>query len=232
MSGILERQSEQDIAVLRWRSEDRAQLALYLQPGEVVDIGRQLNNDLQIDSAQVSLQHAMISWRDQAFYIRDLKSKTGTYLNEELIEEPEKLRDGDQIRIGEVTLQYYSINRTSDAEKTLVGDPDSVIVPKKINKPRLLIVSGFHEGRVINIVAQKMVIGRSSSSQVWDVSLQDRAVSRPHAEITQKDSAVTIVDLKSANGTLVNNVWITDPVELENGDLIEIGETVLLYRDR
>lgn len=232
MDGKLERRSEEDLAVLRWQSEDGGKLALYLQPGEVVDIGRQLNNDLQIKSPQVSLQHAIINWRDQAFYLKDLNSETGTYLNNEEIGEPKNLQNGDEIRIGEVTLRYYSLAMISEVEGIPLEDTDSVIVPKRINQPRLLIVSGFHEGRVINILAPKMVIGRSSSTQAWDISIQDRAVSRPHAEITQKDNTVLIADLKSANGTLVNHIWITEPAELENGDLIEIGETLMLYRDR
>ena len=232
LTGKLERRSEKDVAVLRWQSEDGGKLALYLQPEEVVDIGRQLNNDLQIKSPQVSLQHAIVNWRDQAFYIKDLNSETGTYLNNEEVGEPRKLQNGDEIKIGEVTLRYYSLDKISEVEGTPVEDADSVIMPKRINQPRLLVVSGFQEGRVINIVAQKMVIGRSSSTQAWDISVQDQAVSRPHAEITTKEKAIIITDLKSANGTLVNNIWITEPVELENGDLIDIGETLMLFRDR
>ena len=39
--------------------------------------------------------------------IEDLSSTNGTYLNDELLNGPAPLRDGDEIRIGDSKFSYY-----------------------------------------------------------------------------------------------------------------------------
>ena len=50
-------------------------------------IGRQLDNDLVIQDVLVSRYHAEIIFRQNSYFIRDLNSTAGTYLNNSRIEE-------------------------------------------------------------------------------------------------------------------------------------------------
>jgi hypothetical protein len=71
-------------------------------------IGRHTNCQIQIDGRGISHQHAEISARDGVFYLADLKSHTGTYLNGKLLENGYyPLRDGAEIKLGsEVTCHF------------------------------------------------------------------------------------------------------------------------------
>jgi pSer/pThr/pTyr-binding forkhead associated (FHA) protein len=76
-------------------------------------VGRQSDNDLFIDDLAFSRQHALITRGSAGFSLVDLRSKNGTYVNRELVERPVLLKDGDEIRIGDVSLRYRC-NRSFD----------------------------------------------------------------------------------------------------------------------
>ena len=65
-------------------------------------------------------------------------------------------------------------------------------------------------------------IGRDPEGEVV-IDADAAVVSRRHAEIRKADQQFTLVDLKSFNGTLVNNQRITDSVQLFDGDEIQLG---------
>ena len=62
--------------------------------------------DLQIDSNQVSREHAVITRHGKKFRVRDLGSTNGTFVNGEQIEQA-TLNDGDLLVIAEVELTFF-----------------------------------------------------------------------------------------------------------------------------
>jgi len=73
-------------------------------------IGRNSENDIVLSNDSVSLFHAELSKRrDGAFYIVDLSSTNGTFINDNKINQS-NINDGDLIEIGEVRL-YFFYNR-------------------------------------------------------------------------------------------------------------------------
>lgn len=68
-------------------------------------------------------------------------------------------------------------------------------------------------------------IGRLSDR---DVVLDDPLVSRRHCEVRRSGTNYRLVDLGSANGTLVNGEPI-DSHQLSNGDSVDIGESRLIF---
>ncbi len=71
------------------------------------EIGRSSTNDLFIDQESISRHHARISFDGNAYWIADLGSTNGTYVNDELVRE-QRLRDGDQVRIGRSILKFMT----------------------------------------------------------------------------------------------------------------------------
>jgi len=69
-------------------------------------IGRHPGCDVWIDSYDVSRQHARITVRAQGIVIEDLGSKNGTWIGSQRIDGPTELRDGDHIRIADVTMVF------------------------------------------------------------------------------------------------------------------------------
>lgn len=61
-----------------------------------------------------------------------------------------------------------------------------------------------------------------------DVVLTDSSLSRLHAMIFYHESTVGVLDLVSKNGTFVNGEEVESRI-LKNGDVIELGETTILF---
>jgi hypothetical protein len=70
------------------------------------------------------------------------------------------------------------------------------------------------------------VLGRGTDA---DIRLPDTGVSRKHADVQLDGGTVTVEDLGSTNGTLVNGRRVARQ-ELADGDVIRIGHSVLVYR--
>ncbi len=66
----------------------------------------------------------------------------------------------------------------------------------------------------------KMTIGRDPTC---DLHLDNRALSRRHAEIEKIGAAIWVRDLASQNGTFVNGARIAEPQALNGGDRIAVG---------
>ena len=86
----------------------------------------------------------------------------------------------------------------------------------------LKVASGSHKGKEIKVSTEKFLIGRSDSCQLRPKS---ESVSRKHCIIVRKDNRVLVQDLKSRNGTFVNEKRLpTDKAKvLKPGDLLKVA---------
>ena len=62
-----------------------------------------------------------------------------------------------------------------------------------------------------------------------DLIISGRTVSRRHARLWFDNGQWFLIDLGSANGTMVNNVRIYQQVTLRDGDVINFGDEVVLF---
>ena len=79
----------------------------FLLDADVSSLGRDTTSDVFLDDITVSRSHARIERRDSAFFVRDLGSLNGTYVNGEAVEET-KLARGDEVQIGKFKLVFFS----------------------------------------------------------------------------------------------------------------------------
>ena len=87
-------------------------------------------------------------------------------------------------------------------------------------KVQLIVVQGKPEGKIIPLVGPKFKIGRGETCHLRPGSEQ---VSREHAEFSLTEDTVSVQDLGSRNGTLVNGKAITESVILKDKDLVQVG---------
>lgn len=218
-------------AKLFWQDPETGELRTYvLEAGANVTIGRGPNNHISIPESHVSRQHAMIRYGNGAFILVDLGSANGTFVNEQLLQGPFPLADGDVIRLY-VPVLTFSTGAT-DEEHTQAAAAGTLIRGADGSYPSLLIRSGPQAGTTIPLLAPVVTLGRVTRHAVWDISLPDQAVSRPHAELRREDEgAWTLTDLDSANGTLLNNIPLDPhtPAALEDGDALTLGQTTLVF---
>lgn len=84
----------------------------------------------------------------------------------------------------------------------------------------LKVLEGAKVGAKISIKKPEFTIGRSQGCSLCAGS---SAVSRQHCMISRDESKVTVRDMGSRNGTLVNGNKIEGTVELASGDEITVG---------
>jgi FHA domain len=77
---------------------------LELEPSTT--IGRVSENNVVLAEETVSSRHAIVEFHDGRWWLRDLGSTNGTFLNSELVNGQDELRPGDLIQIGGVRLQF------------------------------------------------------------------------------------------------------------------------------
>jgi VWFA-related protein len=70
------------------------------------DIGRGTTNQIILQSATVSRQHAKIKEENGEFKIYDLASANGTFVNGNRVSDPVALKDGDVVRVGEAEFLF------------------------------------------------------------------------------------------------------------------------------
>jgi len=85
---------------------------------------------------------------------------------------------------------------------------------------KLVVLGGKHPGQEIAVLVPEFVIGRAPECKLRPNS---DMVSRRHCVIAVAEGRVTIRDLGSRNGTIVNQQKITGVHELRTGDKIKIG---------
>lgn len=82
---------------------DGRELRVQLRP--VLSIGRIPQNSIVLDNGYTSAQHALITYRENQWWIEDLDSRNGTLVNGIDINEPTVISVGDEIMIGDVALK-------------------------------------------------------------------------------------------------------------------------------
>lgn len=91
------------------------------------------------------------------------------------------------------------------------------------------VINGVNRGDWYTLGGNTMVFGRDSSLLA---EMLDRCVSRRHMEIRpDSNGGFEVVDLGSRNGVLVNSERVNRTQTLEEGDIIQIGYTLLAYTD-
>lgn len=170
-----------------------------------ITIGRLSTNDIVISSKSVSKIHAKIIFRDGNFYIEDLNSTNGIYLNGVKVSKS-KITPNDKIKISQnFELKWSDIISAFQNKK-----------PKRTTSPPIFEIS-----------KSEIKIGRHSDN---DIVIDNIRVSRHHARIIKEGEDWFIEDLGSSNGTFVNGKKIKKAL-VSDKDSVLIGGIPLSLED-
>jgi hypothetical protein len=70
-----------------------------------VFIGRESSCDVLLEDLTVSGRHARLAYLKGQWFVEDLQSRNGTFLNREPVLSQVVLADGDELRVGQVIIQ-------------------------------------------------------------------------------------------------------------------------------
>jgi predicted component of type VI protein secretion system len=88
--------------------------------------------------------------------------------------------------------------------------------------------SGPTPGVTFPLEGDQLIIGRDSSNAV---PINDAEISRKHSRLSFQGGKYVLEDLGSTNGTFVNGQRLSGPVVLKPGDVVSLGEQIVLMYD-
>src|SRR5579883_966402 len=116
-----------------------------------------------------------------------------------------------------VKVAWGSLKKTAEAREAIV--PPSSLV-------RLRVVAGGRNGLANQAfdLWSSATLGRAPDNTIV---LPDPSVSAHHAAVRQEQGQWWVEDLRSTNGTAVNESWLRGPSPLYPGDVVRLGEVLL-----
>lgn len=114
----------------------------------------------------------------------------------------------------------------ASSRRSAAPAPASQSRGKKKAITKAAVIEGDKKGRTISL-PEEFIIGRAEKCHLV---LDDSYVSQMHARIFSKDGNYLVEDMGSTNGTYLNRRRITSPTELQRGDQVKVGKTVLEMR--
>lgn len=196
------------------RLQGGAKLTFAVAEKEAV-LGRDPGLQVAVPADGVSRQHAKITWDGISYWIQDLKSTNGTFVNglDVAREGKERLRHLDVITLGRAIDLLFLIRDAPSGAVTRTGILKAQLVPED------------GESIPYEIGMGEVTLGRST---VNNIVVDSSAVSKLHAKILRTNDNLVLQDLGSANGTFVNGVRVMTAL-LGGGDRISLGN-VATYR--
>ncbi len=174
----------------------------------VMRIGAGPGSEIRITADGVSRDHARIVRRADGCWIEDAGSANGTFING-LKLKSEKLHHLDVVTLARrIDLIYVQSEGASGAATA----PTVLALA-------LEFLNGPQAGTSVDIALGQTTIGRTPAC---NVVFSHPSVGKTHARITRTEGQVTLEDLKSANGTFVNDARVSLEV-LEHGDRISLA---------
>ena len=92
---------------------------------------------------------------------------------------------------------------------------------------KLVVFRSRVRDAVFELRGDRCVVGRARSCHL---QLDDRLISRRHAQLVREDDRWHVEDLETANGLFVNDERVRI-APLYSGDLVTLGQHVLVFRD-
>lgn len=94
---------------------------------------------------------------------------------------------------------------------------------------QLTMRSGPTPGKTYQLDQEETIVGRDLAN---DIAISDPEVSRRHARFMKKEENFLVEDLGSTNGTFLNGERISSPQEVQEGDVITLGENVVMVFEK
>jgi pSer/pThr/pTyr-binding forkhead associated (FHA) protein len=242
-----------------------------LKKGTSLTIGRRDDNDMVIDDPAVSGHHAKIDSLGDRFVLIDLKSKNGTFVNEQLIDS-RWLTKGDVVTIGGHTLvlefseaELRRGKKTDDFDETqMMSSTDHHRMMAKSKPLKSISAVKFwdksHSGGAVRGIEPRATepksrtpeasgaliylaggngqvdldrkistIGKDPSS---DIVVKGMLIDPTAATVTRETDGCYLNYISGLTKPKVNEKPITEPVRLNDGDIIEIGSVRLKFADQ
>ncbi len=146
-------------------------------------IGRASECTLRAGSSAISRRHCAIVRKDDAWLVRDLGSRHGTYLNDNVVAEPTPLKVGDEIRVGPL---HFRVEQVAVAEGSKAPKPAAPAKPASAPE---------------DIELGTADVNRGKQPKVKDVSeVAERAAKQANGSTSEEDISRWLLGLEGGGG--------------------------------
>ncbi|MDB2613770.1 type III secretion system inner membrane ring subunit SctD [Chlamydiales bacterium] len=229
-------------------------LVLSFEEGGEWAIGRDPDEcQLIIDDPLISRKHFLAKLIDNELSIENLNKENPVYYNDELLENPVFLKEGDRIRAGGNSYTYYleepqvslmkddAVELDEERQDSILEEGDSGSLEgvtevhfDLLERERwtLKVVGGPNNGAEFPLQpGSSYVIGTDPT--ISDIVFHDISVSRQHVRVTlSEQGSITLEDLGSRNGVFVEEDKIENTIHLESNKLVTLGTSTFVILDQ
>lgn len=217
----------------------------HIERGQSVSIGRLESNDIVIENLAVSGHHAKIDWTGNGFLLTDLKSKNGTFVNDQLAIS-QWLQDGDAITVGKHVLVFSYAEGEKQPEDASSKSMNETMVMDTGKYRNMLAknVTGAGQAKAkdaepvgvlsflaggegeVDLTKKLTKIGKNQSS---DVVIGGLTVGQTAATISKRPDGYYISYVGGMAKPKVNGETVKESRQLNQFDVIEIGPAKMQF---
>jgi len=217
-----------------------------IEKDQLLKIGRGDQNDIILDEKAVSSLHAEIEFEAGEYYITDIGSKNGTFIDGELVIS-RKLKNENVISIGNYSLRFQ--NKDSQ-------DQDEA--PDTISQATMMLDTSIHRSKLAKSLAEiggdreknktraeltflddsedpltidKPVI-KIGKENDCDIKIKGLFLGKTGAEIYQREETFYIKPSEAKSRVKLNYKKIKAETVLKDFDVIEVGSTKIQFHIR
>lgn len=223
-------------------------LVLALDEGDEWIMGRDIDQcNLLIEDLTASRRHLLCRKTEEGYFIENLSETHPVLVNGKTLENAYLLQEGDLIKVGSSFFRFYqqSIEDQEFLEPFSASDQEKydTIYEEETETPIHLDLS-LSSRFLVKVIAGPNVGAEfalepgatytlGTDSTTCDIIFHDLSVSREHGRITiSPEGEVTIEDLDSRNGIIVDRERIISPKRLLPNTVVTVGTTSFLLLDR
>lgn len=214
-----------------------------------ISIGRKTDNDIAIDNPAISGHHCKLTMEGGGYYVEDLESTNGTFVNEKRIKRS-GLHHNDVIGLAKHAVVFLNeAEAAADAGPSPSSDATMVLTPQKQAEmvassasaakqagPEksgwLRIIKGAVDVGEYELKGMSTYIGKSDRVQV-QIKGSGLFGSAPEvaASVHRKPEGYMLVAVTEGY-PVVNGEKVANSVVLKEGDMIDCGSTTMMFELR
>ncbi len=212
---------------------------------DLITIGRNMKNDIQIDNLSVSNYHAHIVCQLGHYFVEDLGSTNGTFVNDRKISKW-ALVDNDAVTVGKHTIVFLDEKVDDESvgieelqmEKTMIldtkkqrelmGDDDDMPQVAEPDGPVavLEVLSGSTDQSRYELGSKLTLVGKDPDAEI---RLAGMLAPKIGCFISRDRSGYGLIPPEKRNKVKLNGMEVKDAATLKGGDQIEIGNVKMRF---
>jgi pSer/pThr/pTyr-binding forkhead associated (FHA) protein len=204
-------------------------MAVSFAPDQPVVIGKARQCSLRLDNPAIAAKHARIGFESGQFWVEDLGSSTGTFVDKQQISGRVEVPAGSRITLGDdvVVVGILSGDQLGEVAGRSVTVGSERHAPLEKRYPALVsLAESVRPARVVLNAGSSTGLGRDQASDMW---LGFPHISRQQCVVETSKAGVVRISDTSRNGTLCDGKKVLKNSSLDSTDrpmVLDFGEGV------